>query len=225
MTETHKILLCFLLLIFVFYGCNNRIPVSKSQDYCGCFELPDFDTTRYPISDMFEKPYIDIIKTYRADSGCVYIARTAIFLDSVQYNNIILYKKDEKIIVKLTDVKSDEFIFFDFNLKTNEPNVIQIKYCDSLLQDFNATLDDKVIMRNKETAYIYRICDFFYWRHNGLDFTASGDVILFITERQGIIGSYIEMKSSNGALVMISPSGNILSEFKDYKKIQRVYLE
>jgi hypothetical protein len=226
MTAYKKIFFCIFLLALNIYSCKNapRDKIQHTTCY-DCFELADFDTTVYPISDHFKKPYIAIIETEVTDSGCIYHARTNICIDSVAYNNIILYKRKNEIIGKLTDIESKEFKLFDFNYETNKPHNITINYCDSLTQSFQAIIESKIIMKNNETAYIYRIKDFFYWFHNGYDFTTSADVILFITKKQGIIGSYIEGNDLDGSTCMIGPAGNILSDYIDYTEIKMRYLQ
>jgi hypothetical protein len=226
MTAYSKIFLYIFLLGLGFSSCKNakKDYVQHSTVY-DCFELADFDTTAYPISDYFRKPYIEITNSAVTDSGCIYYARTEINLDSIAYHNIILYKTKNKIIAKLTDIKAKEFILFNFNYEINKPHNITINYCDSLTQSFKAVLDNKIIVEDNKTVYVYRIKDFYYWCHNGKDFTASMDVIFFITESQGIIGTYLEGKEIDGSLVMMAPAGNILSEYLDYSVHKRRVLQ
>lgn len=220
-----KVTLYILFLFTIFYNCQNVNSGYKSEKYCDCLELKDFDTTEYPVSGISVKPYIDIYKTTETDSGCIYSAMTKIFLDTIPYNHIMFYKRGTMMVAKLTEIKSQEFTLFDYSLNVNENFEILIKYNDSLTQKYVATLCDKIKLENNDIAFVYRIHDFFYWYHDYGNSPLSMDVILFITDRNGIIGSYIEARDRDGSVSMIAPSGNILSEYTDYSGIPKKRLQ
>jgi hypothetical protein len=214
--KDRKGILYIVILVILFYNCNNNSKNLELKGRCDCLELKDFDTTFYPISGLSSKPYIDIYKTIKTDSGCIYSAITNIFLDTVPFHEVMIYKKGSKIMTRITEIKSQAFTLFDFKLKINERFEIEINYNDSLKQKYIATLEDKIKVERNEDVYVYRIHDFYFWWHDSNDFTSSMDVVLFITNQNGIIGSYIEAKEIDGSIVMIAPSGNLLNDKIDY---------
>lgn len=131
------------------------------------------------------------------------------------------YVRDNKFFAKLVKPESNEFILFDLNSKLNETNKIEFKN-DEMIKSFDCILEKKIITKENLEVGVFRIKkwiklpDFF----DGLEL----DIIAFVTQKYGVIGSYVLDIDKMGNPLMISPKGDILKNYIDYSKISEAEL-
>ncbi len=200
-----RIFIFISFILIVGFNCNNSEKQTKLENDC-------FQSIVPKETYFYRKPYISIDSTIKTITGCKYIATTQIFLDSVAAWQINLRKCGNKIYIKTILPESKEFVFFDFEIPLNKKRSIQIHYQDSLLQTFESVLESKLQLKDNSTVYLFRVYDFYYYEHNVGEFSSPFDVMFFITEENGIIGSYL----TDDTKLIVSPAGNILTEYIDY---------
>ena len=212
----------YLFILTLISSCHNDNDNRKNNaiNKNDCLQSVNHDNSEY-----FRQPYIKIDSTISTDTGCIYIASTYIFLDSIYTRQILLRKNDRQLLAKTIQPESKEFVLFNFNQPINKRKKIAIQYQDSLIQNFECGLENKICMKNSDTAFVFKIEDFYYYYHDGIEFTSSLDVVFFITEQNGIIGSYLTDDTNDSTEIFISPGGNILKDYVDYSSFKEMKLQ
>jgi hypothetical protein len=194
-----RICLCVYFLVI---GCSER------ENKC----LKDF----VEFTNVKQSPAISITTT-NENNGCEYRVVVALCLggDPVHDEGIMTYRGD-KISLSLLNPKSGEFVLFDFSYDSAESYVTKIKL--DTLHDGIKDIELKVRLDGKykrmdEIIYAFRAFDFYCYGEY------SYDIIYFVTERSGVIGSYIsDFDLGTGKEFFMYPSGDYLSDLIDYSK-------
>lgn len=175
---------------------------------------------KYPQNNEFNgNPFFSIDSTL---SNNVYLTKNIHFSGNQRdISSFSFYVRDNKFFAKLVKPESNEFILFDLNSKLNETNTIEFKN-DEMMKSFDCILEKRIITKEKLEVGVFRIKkwvklpDIF----GGLEL----DIIAFVTQKYGVIGSYATDIDKMGNPLMISPKGDILKDYIDYSKIREAEL-
>jgi hypothetical protein len=171
------------------------------------------------LNSYIEKPYFSIDSTIKSGRGCKYFTRVYIPVpdSSISWESIMIFK-GKKVYMKLVDIPSKTFILFDFDLDVGEYSEIRIKFKDGEKR-FQTSLLDKITTKEQIEVFIFKIKDLLYL-YDDFKFIKSEDVVFFVTEQNGIIGSYVSGIEKDGQKIMIAPAGEILSDYIDYSDLE-----
>jgi hypothetical protein len=149
----------------------------------------------------------------------LYYTNAGIILkDTFSKKQSICLRKNE-FIAKLINPKSEDFVLFDLDSKINENKNIEIDYLNSK-KNFNCILQDKIITKEKLEVYIFRIKD---WGRYPESLVL--DLIVLVTKKYGVIGSYYTDNDLEAEKIMIAPAGDLLNEYIDYSKVELATLK
>lgn len=177
---------------------------------------------KYPKKSAFERvPAFSIDWSANLKTKNLYYTKTAIFLNDLFSTKQSICLRKNKFIAKLVSPKSEDFVLFDLDSKLNESKNIEINYLNSK-KNFNCILQDKIITKEKLEVYIFRIKD---WGRYPLSGDLILDLIVFVTKKYGVIGSYYTDNDLDAEKIMIAPAGDLLNEYIDYSKIQIMTLK
>ena len=201
----NRILFKFILLIqiLVFTNCQNNKK---------CFDDYNFE------SEYHRNLFIEIDSTKPSSQGCSYYVNMFINLsDSTEIHNAILYLENKQIFIKPENNNFDKFLLFDLTLEEYSKYPIKIKSKKGEYI-FNSIFENK-ILTDIGIVNQYRIENLYsdhFWKTS-----FKCDVVFFVSEKYGIIGTYLTDENSEGIKIIISPAGNILEEYIDYTKFER----
>lgn len=200
-----------ILILFVFilnFGCNvnNHVKIQCLKNYV---------TTKSE-----EYPSIAIINKLKNkdDTICKYRIQIACSIFKNDFNpTAIFFKKEKKYYIQFNNPKTDPIVLFDLTSKLGKEKEIVFKE-DSTKKKFfknrfSVLLERKLVCNNKN-MYEFRVKEFYFYEGKWFD------VVYFVTQESGVIGSYFSFKDKNGKEMMIKPKGNICKEKIDYSKIE-----
>lgn len=123
---------------------------------------------------------------------------------------------DGRISLRLNSPKSENFVLFDFSYDSAEMYYASIELDSSIngVRDYQiaVTVDNKYNRDNK-IIYAFRVTDFYCYTEY------SYDLVYFVTEESGVIGSYVsDFDAANGREYYMYPSGDFLPDLIDYTK-------
>jgi len=200
-----------ILVLFVFilnFGCSESNHV-KMQ----C--LKNYVTTKSE-----EYPSIAIIKKLKNndDTICKYRIQIACSIFKNDFNpTAIFFKEENKYYIQFNNPKTDAVVLFDLSSKLGKTMEITFKE-DSTEKEFIknhfSVILEKKLTCNKKDIYEFRVKELYFYEGKWLD------VVYFVTQESGVIGSYFSIKDKNGNEIMIKPKGNICKEEIDYSKIE-----
>lgn len=152
----------------------------------------------------------------------IYITKIMEFnYDSIYVTKFSFYVSNDKFYAKSLKPETEYFVLFDFNAKLNETKKIIIKAKEKI-KTFDCTLEKQIQTNKNLNIKVFRIqkwaklSNFF----GGLEM----DVIVFLSDKHGVIGSYYESLDKYNKKIMIAPAGEILKNYIDYSKITEVEL-
>ena len=197
-----------IIIALLYSGCNNfNQPIEKYNQYV--------ESNKNPIFSIDYKS--------KSESNYVYQTYKFPFLnDSLYSAKFELRLRDKKFIAALNEPKSDEFILFDLNSKLNVVNKIIIKN-SKIIRTLDCILEQKITNKQNLEVNIFRIKK--WGKHPPFFGGGEIDLIIFVTEKYGVIGSYGTRTESNGQQIRFGVCGDILREYIDYTKIQEVVFE
>jgi hypothetical protein len=172
-----------------------------------------------------KSPFISIIS--ETNSQCEYLVNFVTRHPDTSFSDkAIMYLQGDKFLFKTLNPNSEEFCLFDLNQDLNSIRNIEISYEEDSFkgekQIYTVILENKLKSEDNLEVYVYRLKDFFYYMPDNE--IRKLDVVVFITQENGVIGSYISSISKDTEIV-IYPAGNILEEQIDYKNKQRATLK
>ena len=197
-----KTIICFVALLFI--SCENL----------------NTQIEQYPKKNVFER-----VATFSIDWSAnlktknLYYTNSSIILNDTFSTKQSICLRKNKFIAKSVSPKSEDFVLFDLDSKINENKNIEIKYLNSK-KNFNCILQDKIITKQKLEVYIFRIED---WGRYPESLVL--DLIVLVTKKYGVIGSYYTDNNLEAEKIMIAPAGDLLKEYIDYSKVQLMTLK
>ena len=197
-----KTIICF--VAFLFNSCENL----------------NTQIEQYPKKKVFER-----VATFSIDWSAnlktknLYYTNTGIMLNDTFSTKQSICLRKNKFIAKSASPKSEDFVLFDLDSKKNENKNIEIKYLNSK-KNFNCILQDKIITKEKLEVYIFRIKD---WGRYPESLVL--DLIVLVTKKYGVIGSYYTDNNLEAEKIMIAPAGDLLNEYIDYSKVKLTTLK
>jgi hypothetical protein len=175
---------------------------------------------KYPKNTEYNgEPIFSIDSTM---SNNIYLTKKMFFSDNRMDASIFsFYVRDNKFYAKTIEPESNVFILFDLKSRLNKTNKIDFKNA-KMMKSFDCILEKRITTKENLEIGVFRIkkwvklSDFF----GGKEL----DVIVFVTQKYGVIGSYTTDINRIGNPSMISPKGDILKDYIDYSKIEEVEL-
>ncbi len=177
---------------------------------------------QYPKINVYERvPAFAIDWSANLKTKNLYYTNTGIILSDTFSTKQSICLRKNKFIAKLINPKSEDFVLFDLDSKINENQNIEINYLNSK-KNLNCILQDKIITKEKLEVYIFRIKDWGRYPESG---SLVLDLIVLVTKKYGVIGSYYTNNDLEAEKIMISPAGDLLREYIDYSKVQEMTLK
>jgi len=194
----------------VFSCCNNRNESLENYD----LKINSENNPIFYIDFGLKTKSNHIYKTYEF----------TFYNDSIYSTSLSIFLRDNTFIAQLDNPKSNEFVLFDLKSEVNKKQNIEILNSKKI-KSFESSLEAKVLTNQNLEVYIFRIKNWgklvFPFDTNELDFI---DLVVFVTKKYGVIGSYFSDFLENGEQVMWGIHGDILEEYLDYSKIGKVKL-
>jgi hypothetical protein len=198
----------FLLNIITLISCSNNTTNQCLKDY--------FKGT----TNLNRLPSLRIIKEKKHDndSGCEYIITIECSVFERDYfPNTIFYKNNKKFYIQFNDPKTKPAVIFDLSSKVGKEKNLVIETIDNkgsgLKETFSVILEKKLKCKN-ETVYVFRIKDFYRYYEDLFD------IVYFVTDEAGVIGSYCSKFNDKGGEIYVAPGGNVCPEKIDYSKME-----
>ncbi len=197
----------FISNILALTSCSNN---SVNQ----CLKNYFLETT-----NINQPPSFKIIKEIKQkNSGCEYIITIVCSVFNRDYfPNTIFYKNNRKFFIQFTEPKTKPAILFDLSSEVGKEENLVIETINnrknSLKETFSVILEKKLKCKD-EIVYVFRIKGFFRY-YEGLF-----DIVYFVTDEAGVIGSYISKFTDKGVEIYLAPGGNICREQIDYSKME-----
>ena len=127
-------------------------------------------------------------------------------------NEAILSKSDDIFKLQFINPQTKQFKLFDLSSKIGKEAKIKIesvnKYDNYLKNNLSIILEEKI--DRKDLVYKFRIIDFFYYEESWFD------IVYFVTDRSGVIGTYFSNIDEFNKETIIEPRGDICEESIDY---------
>jgi hypothetical protein len=175
---------------------------------------------QYPKKNAFERvPVFSIDWSANLKTKNLYYTNASVILTDTFSNKQSICLRKNKFIAKLINPKSKDFVLFDLDSKINENIKIEINYLNSK-KNFNCILKDKIITKEKLEVYIFRIKD---WGRYSESLVL--DLIVLVTKKYGVIGSYYTDNDLEAEKIMIAPAGDLLNDYVDYSKVELATLK
>jgi hypothetical protein len=192
--KTNYRICIFLMLSLTLLGC-------KKSNTC---------LKKYPAQNKYKTQLaISINSSSNIKDKCAYLVSTLISLPSGFYcDSALFYLKNDKFYMKLLNPLSEDFVLFDMSLKQFSSKNIEIKHAN-IVDRLECVYENKLITDQNLEVRIFRIKK--YQCLEGLCL----DAIFFITKEYGIIGSYFTDPNYSEKII-VSPAGNIFSDYIDY---------
>ncbi len=184
-------------------------------------------------------PFISFVSEVNSKNGCEYIIKSEIRLKNWFCDSAILYQRKQKFYMRLlhsiAKPLSEDFLIFDLTKEPGFSDTITIiykditSYKDTFLFDkiqkvkYAYTIQNKFKTSNFGIVYMFQFKNFFfnYWDGEIVD---KLDVVFFVTEKHGVVGSYVYVEENNEN-IYIAPAGNIFEEYLDYSNMAERVLE
>jgi hypothetical protein len=177
---------------------------------------------QYPKINVSERvPVFAIDWSTNLKTKNLYYTNAGIILSDTFSTKQSICLRKNKFIAKLISPKSEDFVLFDLDSKINENQNIEINYLNSK-KNFYCILQNKIITKEKLEVYIFRIKDWGRYPESG---SLVLDLIVLVTKKYGVIGSYYTNNDLEAEKIMISPAGDLLREYIDYSKVQEMTLK
>lgn len=192
-------------VLFLFVQCKNKNT---------CFEPYNYE------SEYYHSTFLSSDSVNDTKIGCEYEVDFFIwFPEKLGIDDIIgatMFMNNQKIFIDPINSKFENFILFDLSINEFSNYEIEINFGDKKVK-YKGFYENKIQADIGEVKQ-FRIENLYYDSHfDGIKL----DIVYFISEKYGVVGSYLTDELINGKKILISPAGNIFEKYIDYSNLER----